>query len=111
MFFSTMRFLTITPMTDTRLKSVTSYFQMASEEEHRLYQFLLCNYLAYVCGRLPADRMNHLNGLQIDWIKHVEMQENIRKKITLSVEAAREYAMEAFRDNQEAFLMFEEMTR
>lgn len=81
------------------------------EEEHRLYQFLLCNYLVYVCGRLPEDRMIQLNKLEIDWIKHVEKQENIIKKITLSVEMARRYAMEAFRDNQGAFLMFEEMTR
>lgn len=87
---------------------------MSSDEEkrkeHELYQFLLCNYLAYVCGRLPEDRMMQLNKFEIDWIKHVEKQENITKKITLSVEMAREYAMEAFRDNQGAFSMFEEMT-
>ena len=80
-------------------------------DESHLYDFLLCNYLLFKCGKLGNEQKRLLHELNVSWIEHVEKQEKlpVMEGVVMSVKSTVEFARDRFADNLDVLLMFESM--
>ena len=76
------------------------------EEEKRAYNFLLTNFLLYICDKLPNAMKEQLDELNIDWIDHVASEECMEKRERLLAETVIKFAHFRFKDDENSLKLF-----